>query len=53
VLKKMLARLAELAEGSVEPMQWKPPYQGPTYDCADCPQHPSSLGVGSAWSPWL
>jgi hypothetical protein len=53
VLKKMLVRLAELADGSVEPMQWTPPYQGPTYECADCPLHPSGTGVDKAWEPWL
>eukprot|EP00658_Telonema_sp_P-2_P006088 TRINITY_DN12316_c0_g1_i2.p1 TRINITY_DN12316_c0_g1~~TRINITY_DN12316_c0_g1_i2.p1 ORF type:complete len:562 (-),score=99.42 TRINITY_DN12316_c0_g1_i2:379-2064(-) len=52
VLKRMLARLAELADGSVEPQQWVPPYQGESYYCKDCPLHPNGTGVGEPWSPW-
>ena len=43
----------ELADKSVEPMQWTPPFQGPDYECADCPQHPSSKGPMVPWGPWL
>ena len=52
-VKQMLARLATLAEGSVEPMQWTPPYQGEDYECKDCPLHPNGTGAGDAWLPWL
>ena len=30
------ARLEALAVEMVEPMQWTPPYQGPSYECAAC-----------------
>eukprot|EP01062_Namystynia_karyoxenos_P009373 TRINITY_DN13324_c0_g2_i1.p2 TRINITY_DN13324_c0_g2~~TRINITY_DN13324_c0_g2_i1.p2 ORF type:complete len:559 (+),score=164.65 TRINITY_DN13324_c0_g2_i1:78-1754(+) len=52
-LQSLLRRLAELAEQSVEPMQWAPPYQGPAYECADCPLHPGGSGAGVPWEPWL
>lgn len=54
VLQRMLERLKVIAEGySVEPMQWKAPYQGRDYACAACPLHPASKGVDSPWGPWL
>ena len=50
----MLARLAVLADESVEPMQWDPPYQGPDYFCAACPKHPpNKAGPAAPWLPWL
>lgn len=52
-LGHMLSRLKELADESVEPMQWEKPYQGPSYECADCPKHPAGKGVGVPWVPWL
>ena len=53
-LAGMLRRLAELAEESVEPMQpLDPPWQGPDYECADCPRRNASNGVGDPWTPWL
>mmetsp|Transcript_97776 Transcript_97776/g.276738 ORF Transcript_97776/g.276738 Transcript_97776/m.276738 type:complete len:561 (+) Transcript_97776:51-1733(+) len=52
-LRNMLARLKELAEQMVEPMQWDPPYQGPHYECAKCPKHPASKGVDMPWVPWI
>jgi len=51
-LKHMLARLKQLADESVEPMQWVKPYQGPHYECANCSRHPASKGVGMPWVPW-
>ena len=52
MLEKLLARLKELAIQSVEPQQWKPPYQGESYYCKDCPLHAKGRGPGVAWSPW-
>lgn len=52
-LQVMLQRLEVLAETSVEPMQWKPPYQGDDYFCKDCPLHPGSLGLNVPWAPWI
>eukprot|EP00937_MAST-01D_sp_MAST-1D-sp2_P004705 g4705.t1 len=52
-VKSMLARLQTFAEGSVYPMSWKKPYQGPDYYCANCPLAPSGTGVDKAWGPWL
>eukprot|EP00050_Salpingoeca_kvevrii_P022789 m.132160 g.132160 ORF g.132160 m.132160 type:complete len:571 (-) comp9828_c0_seq1:170-1882(-) len=53
VVAKLLARLAELAVQSVQPMQWDPPYQGPDYFCANCPKHPGGSGPEVPWLPWL
>lgn len=53
LLRKMLARLKVLAEESVQPMQWTPPYQGADYECAKCPRHPAGTGVGVPWLPWI
>merc|ERR1712083_221018 len=53
ILKHMLERLAQLAEQSVEPMQWVKPYQGKNYECADCPLHPAGAGVAAPWLPWI
>jgi hypothetical protein len=50
----MLARLLQLASGSVEPQQWTPPYQGADYECASCPRHPGGDGHPmEPWAPWL
>eukprot|EP00035_Acanthoeca_spectabilis_P016511 m.338095 g.338095 ORF g.338095 m.338095 type:complete len:554 (+) comp16533_c6_seq7:3379-5040(+) len=51
-LNKILARMKELALESVEPQQWDPPFQGPTYYCADCPKHPFGKGAAAPWGPW-
>jgi hypothetical protein len=53
ILASMLARLQELAEEMVEPMQWTAPFQGPDYVCANCPLHPNGTGVDEPWGPWL
>lgn len=52
-LHLMMSRLKVLAEESVEPMQWDKPYQGPSYECANCPKHPAGKGVDMPWLPWL
>lgn len=52
VVTTLLKRMAELAVGSVEPMQWIPPYQGKDYPCAKCPLRPKT-GPYEPWTPWL
>jgi arylsulfatase A-like enzyme len=52
VVAQLEARLGELAQASVEPMQWVKPYQGPAYYCADCPLRPAT-GPFVPWTPWL
>ena len=52
VASKMLARLTQLAEEMVEPMQWNAPYQGAGYACAECPLHPAT-GPYEPWLPWI
>ena len=47
------ARLAGYAAGSVEPMQWVPPFQGPGYACAACPRHPPGGDPAAPWEAWL
>ena len=49
----MLDRLSVLADQSVEPMQWTPPYQGDDYACATCPLHKKGAGPAAPWLPWL
>ena len=49
----MLKRLAVLADESVYPMSWDPPYQGPDYFCATCPKHAAGKGPAVPWQPWL
>jgi arylsulfatase A-like enzyme len=46
-------RLAAYAAGSVEPMQWTPPYQGANYACAACPRHPPGGDPAEPWTAWL
>lgn len=54
VVKALLARLAQWAEKSVEPMQWTAPYQGKDYFCKDCPLHPSRHHDPSIpWTDWI
>jgi arylsulfatase A-like enzyme len=52
-LARLEARLAELAVASVEPMQWDPPFQGPNYECANCPLHPAGTGPEVPWTAWI
>lgn len=52
VVTKLLQRMAKLANGSVEPMQWDPPYQGNNYSCAKCSKRPAT-GPYEAWTPWM
>lgn len=49
----MEARLVADTAASVEPMQWTPPYQGPTYACASCLRHPSGTGPFVPWTEWV
>jgi arylsulfatase A-like enzyme len=53
VMKKMLARLAELAETMALPMVWTRPFQGEDYFCKDCPLHPPGTGAVEPWGPWV
>jgi arylsulfatase A-like enzyme len=53
VVAALEARLAVIAAASVEPMQWTAPYQGPNYDCADCPLHPAGTGPYVPWQAWI
>lgn len=53
IVKQLSTRLGELAVASVEPMQWIPPYQGPNYECADCPLHPETGNPYEPWVAWL
>lgn len=48
----MLARLKVLADQSVYPLSWTPPFQGPDYFCKDCPLAPV-YGPTTPGSPWL
>jgi arylsulfatase A-like enzyme len=52
-VRASLARLAQHASRSVEPMQWTPPYQGPNYECASCPLRPAVASPLEPWTPWL
>ena len=52
-VKQLLARLVALAQESVEPQQWTPPYQGKEYECAACPLHPAGLGPTQPWISWI
>jgi len=52
-LARLEARLAELAAASVEPMQWSAPFQGPSYECANCPLHPAGTGPDVPWTAWV
>jgi hypothetical protein len=53
VLARLEVRLAELAAASVEPMQWSAPFQGPSYECANCPLHPAGTGPDVPWTAWV
>lgn len=55
-LQMMLARLRELAQEQVYPMTMVRPFQGPHYECANCPTHPPNVGNDFAqrpWGPWM
>ena len=52
-LAALEARLVVLAGASVEPMQWTAPFQGPGYECADCPLHPAGTNPLAPWEAWL
>jgi hypothetical protein len=34
-------------------MQWAPPFQGPDYECANCPLHPAGTGPEVPWTAWI
>jgi len=51
-LAKLLARLKVLADESVQPQTWNPPFQGPDYFCKDCPLAPV-YGPTTPGIPWL
>ena len=51
-LQMMLARLRELAREQVYPMTMVRPFQGPDYECANCPTHPENVGDDFAKRPW-
>ena len=54
VVQALLARLKEVADQHmVEPMQWVKPYQGSSYECADCELRPAVNDPWAPWTPWI
>lgn len=49
---QLLERLKQWAQGSVEPFQLSPPYQGPDYFCASCPRREGG-GPDRPHVPWI
>ena len=52
-MQQLLARLETVAVSSVIPMQWKAPFQGPDYFCANCSEHAPAGNPGAPYMPWI